>query len=724
MSGLTATERPVRGAMVRPLAVGTALRETMLDAAVVAVSCLVFLGLCLYQLQLPGLYPDEAFDVIPAMQLLLGHPVELQRNIGLHIFGLDLPLMSSSDYQGVTSTYMALPFFALGGINVVSLRAMTVTVGLIGVVLTYFLARAWFGRPVARLAVVLIAVSPAWVFWSRLGVYVVSQVMPIGAGALLALTHWVRGRPFGKRNGVLYLGAFLLGLGLTTKLLFLWFIAAVVLTSLILWGRPIWERRRAWLAERHSWLRMCLWSGLAFCLGASPFIVYNVLSGGTFNLLRHTISAPGSTGHGVNNSAFLRNLWTEADAFKVLLDGGYFWFQGKDSATYANPLTPAFFALAALGLVAFMLYDRSKQPDRSSGGLIWRFDATTIALLAAVVLSIALATGIFSGSPARLAVLITCLLGIAGTVLLVRRAMRNEGETATVGWMLFAITAFCGALWWFGGAGRPEGAALGAFLGLWPIDAAGILFWTAGAGLIVLLGTDSRPAVRQHAIVATLALIGLIVAQSSVTVSGLWSTHLLVLLPLPQIAIAALAVAAGQRLTHFVRNGPLKNRPTAMAGVLSVLFVGSIVVGDVSVARSYHRDLAQTGGMATFSDAIYSLSDYLTQRPAGGRVIALDWGFKRPIQFLTLDRINPDDAYGYEEPPTSATLQAIADLVREPGNVFLFHTREAGIAYPRFDMFEAAARDIGKEPVLERRFFQRDGVPVYEVYTVRPRPSE
>src|SRR5207247_9920634 len=96
-----------------------------LDVLAVGVACMVFLALTLPQLDLPGIYPDEAFDVIPTMQILLGHPVELQRNAGVHIFGLALPLMSSSDYQGVTSTYLALPFFMIGEINVYALRPMS-----------------------------------------------------------------------------------------------------------------------------------------------------------------------------------------------------------------------------------------------------------------------------------------------------------------------------------------------------------------------------------------------------------------------------------------------------------------------------------------------------------------------------------------------------------------------------------------------------------------------
>src|SRR5688500_11428506 len=136
---------------------GLLTRSNLADFLSLIVASLLFLVLALPQLDLPGLYPDEAFDVIPAMQLLLGHEVEILDNAGLHLFELDLPLMSSSAYQGVTSTYLAMPFFALWGINVISLRLMTVTVGLIALVLCYFLTRAWFGSPVARLAVLLFA---------------------------------------------------------------------------------------------------------------------------------------------------------------------------------------------------------------------------------------------------------------------------------------------------------------------------------------------------------------------------------------------------------------------------------------------------------------------------------------------------------------------------------------------------------------------------------------
>jgi hypothetical protein len=708
MTTLTATTRTTQATAARLRVSG--LAAAMLDAGIVALSCLVFLGLALYHLELPGLYADEAFDVIPAMQLLLGHPVELQRGVGLHLFGLDLPLMSSSDYQGVTSTNLALPFFAVGGISVASLRAMTVTVGVVGVVLTYFLARVWFGRGTARLAVLLMAVSPAWVFWSRLGVYVVSQVVPIAVGSLLPLTVWVRRRPFAVRNGPLYAGAFLLGLGLTTKLLFIWFIIAVVLAAAVLWGRPVWERRREILAAPRRWLRVGAVAFGAFLLGAAPFILYNILSGGTFNLLRATVSAPGTT-HGVNNAAFLRNLWTKADAFKVLLDGGYFWFQAALDRIYANPLTPLVFVLSALGLVATLLAGRGARPRDEMD----RLRPAGLALMASLLLAGFVALGFLPALLASILVILAALAALAGAGILVVKVAQGHSGPVGAGWLLLGVATLSGALWWLGGSGRAEGLAPGALLGLWPIDGAGALFWISAAALVAVLGLDRSPVPWQRPIIAALAIIALVLGQSAVTVSGLWSTHLLVLLPLPQILIAAFAVRLGGILAARLSAGWSAVGRAAPAVVL----VGGIVIFDLLVAFSYHHDMARTGGRSTFSDAIYSLADYLDTRAAGGRVIALDWGIKRPVQFLTHDRVNPLDAYGYEAEASPDTVQAIRQLVAQPGNVYLFRTEEAGVAYRRYDVFSEATRDAGKTPVLERVFYQRDGFPVYQVYVVR-----
>lgn len=692
------------------------LRETILNAAAVSLACLVFLAIALYQLTLPGLYADEAFDVIPAMQIVLGHSVELQRNVGLHLFGMSLPLMSSSDYQGVTSTYLVLPFFALFGINVVSLRLMTVSVGVLGIILTFFLARRWFGSNVARLSVLMLATSPAWVFWSRMGVYVVSQVMPIAAGSLIAFTAWVRRRPFATRNGPLYLGMFLLGLGLTTKILFIWFIAAMPLLALILFGRSLWESRSDWLRERRRRLRVAFMSALSFCAGASPFILYNILSGGTFDLIRSTLSAPG-TSNGIDNSALLRNLWTRVDNFRELLDGGYFWFQAAPGTSHANPLTPSLFVISAVGLLVMILLSRAHTTP-------FRFRLAGIRTVAAILLAFSvllclfLTTGILPGQMASILVLLAIAFALVGVVIYVASVLQ-EPDSWTAGTAgLLVLMLVSGTVWWVLGGGRPPGRAPDSLLGLWPIDAAGALAWIAGGALLLLLGWDRHPATGQRAVTAALALIGLVVGQSIVTVSGLWSTHLIVLFPLPQMVIATFAVSLATRAYTRLRNLQLPWARAAAYALPLLLIVGSILFFDLRTSFQYQRDLGVTGGSSTFSDSIYSLATYLDTRQPPPRVVSLDWGIKRPIQFLTLERVNPLDAYGYESTPSQSTIDSLAALVQEPSNLYLFHNPQAGVAYPRFELFRQMAADVGKIPTLERTFYSRCGLPVYEVYSL------
>jgi hypothetical protein len=686
------------------------VREAILDALTLVAAGASFLALTLFQLDLPGLYNDEAFDVIPTMQLLLGHPVELQRGAGLHLLGLSLPLMSSSDYQGVTSTYLALPFLWAGGINVFALRAMTVFVGLAGVILAFLLARRLFGSSVARISTLIFAFSTAWIFWSRIGVYVVSEVVPIAAGALLLFVRWAGRRPLAARNGALYGGMFLLGLGLTTKLLFLWFITAVAGAAAILYGRTIWEQRRQIADAWRRWLAIFLAAGGAFAAGAFPFLLYNAMTRGTFLVLRSNLA---TTTHGVSNASVLRNLWTEVDALRVLLDGSYFWFQGRLGQVYFNPLTPSVFALAALGLVAFVIGDH-----RRLERVAFRSLRGPAALsLAGLVLAFVLAFGTVTGAAGDALLVAAVLAGGAGVVWTAATGLRRQDVIPESATLLAAVAATAGTAWWFGGAGRPEGAAPGGFLGLWPDDASGALFWASAALLMLLFGFDGQPSRLQRPVTAILSIVGLVVAQSAFTVSGLWSTHLLLILPLPQIVIALFLVEAASRgarsLSSWRASAANKISMTAAAAVV-VLLIGF----DLGATISYHRDLRETGGGSTFSDAIYSLARFLDAERGGGQVVAMDWGFKRGIQFLTEERVNPVEAYGYSADPTPEFRAGVRSLLSDPANTYLFHTPD-GTAFRRFDAFTEEASAAGKQITLLKTFYHRDGNPVYLLYTAR-----
>ena len=89
---------------------------------------LVYLLAATFQLRLPGLYYDEALDAVPAMQMLLGQPLETQATV--HIAGHEWPLMLMS-YVGSTTTYLSMIVFALFGPSVVALRLMNALLGLV-----------------------------------------------------------------------------------------------------------------------------------------------------------------------------------------------------------------------------------------------------------------------------------------------------------------------------------------------------------------------------------------------------------------------------------------------------------------------------------------------------------------------------------------------------------------------------------------------------------------
>lgn len=346
------------------------------DSGAMALSLALFALLSLHQLELPGLYYDEALDAVPAMQILLGQKVELVNQAGLWVASQAFPIMVM-DYVGAVNTYLLLPFFALLGVKVTSLRLMPIAAGGLTIVLTYLLAKGLFNRWVAAITTLLLAVHPSFVFWSRQGIHVTSVMTVMSTGSLLALWVWrQRGR-----EGYLYLAFFLLGLGLSAKLLFLWFILALPLAYLVartplalplglVRERPLgltapltvgtgsWTKRRGMGAEVLGFLskerRRLLGCSLSFIVGAWMILLYNLETLGTVKVLLQNLIF---TSQGVNNLDFLRNLWTQIDAFFVLLMGGHFWFLG---GLFFNRLYPPLF-LGALLLVLFL----TLQPQRA-----------------------------------------------------------------------------------------------------------------------------------------------------------------------------------------------------------------------------------------------------------------------------------------------------------------------------------------------------------------------
>jgi len=143
----------------------------LVDLPVLLVAIAVFVLLTTHQLGLPGVHTDECLEVIPAVQLVRGQEVECYKDVCIEILGRRLPVMIY-EYIAAVNTYLAIPFFALLGVNVTALRLMPITESVVAMVFLYLLARELYNRRVAAMSVLLVAVSPSFVFWSRQGVFV------------------------------------------------------------------------------------------------------------------------------------------------------------------------------------------------------------------------------------------------------------------------------------------------------------------------------------------------------------------------------------------------------------------------------------------------------------------------------------------------------------------------------------------------------------------------
>ncbi len=116
---------------------------------------MVFLGLVLVRSDLPGIYMDAANpDFLAAQWLHRGH------NPGAGIPSKVFPILGSF-YHGLQNAYLGVPFFALAGFSVTSLRLEQATFGAILLVALFQLTRRLTGsRLLALLASLGLATEP------------------------------------------------------------------------------------------------------------------------------------------------------------------------------------------------------------------------------------------------------------------------------------------------------------------------------------------------------------------------------------------------------------------------------------------------------------------------------------------------------------------------------------------------------------------------------------
>jgi uncharacterized membrane protein len=601
-------------------------------ALIVAVSA--FLSISLHQLALPGLYYDEALDLVPMLQVMHGEPATLLRGIGFSLGNYTYPLMLL-DYMGSLNGYLSLPFMALFGPGVVAARVAPIFFSAVTIVLAFGLARAWFGHGVAAVTALLLAVNPSFIWFSRQGISVTSVMTVFSLGSLLLLDQWRRRekRDLRFENGdssivnrqssipnlqspfsnlLLIAAGLLLGLGLWAKLIFLWWIVALGAMALV------------WLltSQGHigrkfvQMVRPALWVLLGLLIGAAPLIYYNL-----YDLLRQPFdlrnaytlgllfkSLGQTTDYGVNNLDFWTNLQKAITDFNVFIDGSYFWYNG---VPYSNVYAVPTFVIAV----------------------------------------------------------------IVGSVL-----------------------AFVRREW--------------------------------------------------HKWLALLAAIAVTVLISAFTVSGLWATHLFIMLPLPQMVVAVAAVwlacEPGRRgaaqstapqeqvgagftpatSTLAISNpqSPISRSPSlhltpapwlprALAPLLVIILLALPVWRDLWVSEQHHATLTRTGGSGRFSDAVYKLATHLDTEHIDAP-IALDWGIEKSVRVLTDDRVRPKEVFGFSAQPDNTFNQQVRELLRDPSRQYIVLWDRFAV-YNRRQAFTQIANSMGMQVTETFIAHEQSGLPVY-----------
>ncbi len=265
-------------------------------AAAAALSAWLALG----DLEVPGLYYDEAIQAVPAAEFLRegGRPLQIPGAKSVWLGGGWFPVLTQP-YMGALKSQLLIPVFAAFGTSVPALRATTYAWGLLGCLLAALFAGRLLGAPVAVATFALLALDPALLFVSRhdWGSFALGLVLRCG-GFLVAAVGL-------ERRSSAWLGAsgLALGLGVYNKIDLAPAIAAAVGACLLC--NP---RAAAAIRDRASGIAAFA-AGLA--LGAAP-----LAAGGL-----HGVAAIGDVAGALH---LADELPEKLSTWRALLDGSYF----------------------------------------------------------------------------------------------------------------------------------------------------------------------------------------------------------------------------------------------------------------------------------------------------------------------------------------------------------------------------------------------------------------
>lgn len=232
------------------------LRSSRIAPWLLCAAALLFTILGLMLTPLAGIDDDEALFAAP---LFTGaNPL-----FSLSIFGHHPPLMVFA-YTGALKTYLYWPVFKIFPPGPYSLRIPVLLAGTLTILLFYFFARRIAGEKAALIAALLLACDPTFLMSNTFdwGPVALQHLLLVTGLCLLVTENYT-------------VACLVFGLALWEKSVFLWALAGLAAGGWLAYRSEIFK---AVSRARAAGNRRIAYAALAFVIGASPLIVYNIKS--------------------------------------------------------------------------------------------------------------------------------------------------------------------------------------------------------------------------------------------------------------------------------------------------------------------------------------------------------------------------------------------------------------------------------------------------------------
>ena len=226
---------------------------------------------------------------------------------------------------------------------------------------------------------------------------------------------------------------------------------------------------------------------------------------------------------------------------------------------------------------------------------------------------------------------------------------------------------------------------------------------------IMCHGTRSK----KNCVLLLLFLTSLLQVPFTPTPSGMFPHHLAIFTPL-WTTIVAVSTA---KIPQLLKTVYPVSKHYQLTIVIIITWAFTTLIGkDLRTNIQMHQTLGKVGGESPHTDAIYSLANHLDNINPHNTV-ALDWGFAPQVQFLTNERIKPQEVFGFSDNTDTGFVERLDSYNPDNDTVYVLHT-EDNVFMNRRTEFEIYTNTHGRRLENIGIISQSSGKPIFELYVV------